>query len=122
MTTSEFRIHRSFAAAVLALSVGAFCAACGSGGSSGDPASSGAATSVGDAPAAGEASAAAIDACGLIPAEKITALLGVPIDGKPTGSNPDMPGCIWENPANSESVSLEIGNPDTAINGTLPPP
>jgi Protein of unknown function (DUF3558) len=66
--------------------------------------------------------AASIDACKLISADDITKLLGTPIEGKPTGTNPDMPGCIWENPANYESVSLEIGNPDTAINGTLPPP
>jgi hypothetical protein len=66
--------------------------------------------------------AAAIDACKLISADDITKLLGTPIEGKATGTDPDMPGCIWENPSNYESVSLEIGNPDTAINGTLPPP
>lgn len=121
MNTTEFRIHRGIAAAVLALSVCAVGAACGSGGSSGESASSGTATSAGEASAAGEAPAVAIDACGLIPADKITSLLGVPIEGKPTNTNPDMPSCIWENPANSESVSLEIGNSDTAINGTLPP-
>ena len=66
--------------------------------------------------------AAAIDACTLVSAEDIEKLLGTPIEGRPTGNRPDMPGCIWENPDSYESVSVEIGAPDTAINGTLPPP
>ncbi len=48
--------------------------------------------------------------------------MGAPVEGRPTGTDPDMPGCIWENPQTYESVSVEIGKPDTAINGTLPPP
>lgn len=70
------------------------------------------------APAAGSA----IDACKLISADDIAKLLSQPIDGKATGTDPEMPGCIWENPDNYESVSVEIGNPGTAGNGTLPPP
>lgn len=71
---------------------------------------------------AAQATGSAIDACTLISADDIAKLLGKPIDGKATGTDPEMPGCIWENPDNYESVSVEIGNPGTAGNGTLPPP
>ena len=33
-----------------------------------------------------------------------------------------MPACTWENRDTYESVTVEIGNPGTAVNGTLPPP
>ena len=69
-----------------------------------------------------DAPAAPIDACTLIDADQVATLLGAPVEGRPTGTDPDMPGCIWENPQTYESVSVEIGKPDTAINGTLPPP
>jgi hypothetical protein len=67
-------------------------------------------------------SAAAIDACALVAAEDISALLGGTVEGKSTTTDPRLPGCIWENPSSYESVSVEIGSPDTAMNGTLPPP
>jgi hypothetical protein len=66
--------------------------------------------------------AAGIDACKLISAEDNTKLLGKPIDGKPLGADPEMPACTWENRDTYESVTMEIGNPGTAINGTLAPP
>lgn len=110
MNLSEFRIRSGVTAAVLALSV---CAACGSSGSPGESTPSGNSAPVADG---------SIDACALIPADQITSLMGTSIVGEATGDNPDMPGCIWENVDTFESVSLEIGNPDTAINGTLPPP
>ena len=66
--------------------------------------------------------ATAIDACRLINADDVAKVLGKQIEGRPTGTNPDTPGCMWENQDSFESVSLEIGNPGTAINGTLPPP
>jgi hypothetical protein len=67
--------------------------------------------------------AAALDACALIDAADITKLLGVPVVGKPTSTDPKFPpGCMWENPENYESVSLEIGNPGTASGDTLPAP
>lgn len=69
-----------------------------------------------------EEESTAIDACALIAPEDITALLGVPVAGKSTTTDPRLPGCFWENPDNLESVSLEIGSPGTAVNGTLPSP
>jgi hypothetical protein len=48
--------------------------------------------------------------------------MGTPTVGEATGDNPEMPGCIWENIDTFESVSVEIGGPNTAIDGTLPPP
>lgn len=33
-----------------------------------------------------------------------------------------MPACTWENRDTYESVTVEIGNPGTAVNGTLAPP
>jgi hypothetical protein len=113
MSPSEFRIRPGVAAAVLALSVCASGVACGSGDGSGEK-----------APSSNSARAAdgTIDACALVPAEDIAALMGAPTIGEATGDNPEMPGCIWENVDTFESVSVEIGNPNTAANDTLPPP
>ncbi len=82
------------------------------------------ASSLPGAPAASDSpgSAAAIDACALISADDISALLGTTIAGKSTTTDPELPGCIWENPDSLESVSVEIGNPDTAMGNELPPP
>lgn len=74
------------------------------------------------AEAAEAAEATAIDACALISAEDISRLLGVAVEATPTSTDPAAPGCMWENPANYESVSLDIGGPNTAVNGTLAPP
>jgi hypothetical protein len=113
MSRSEFRIRRGFTAAVLALSVCAAAAACASGDGSG------ASAPPTDSPRLADGS---IDACALVPADEITALMGTPTVGEATGDNPEMPGCIWENIDTFESVSVEIGNANTAANGTLPPP
>ncbi len=103
--------------AIVVLAAGVALAGCG--GSEKAPASGESQQS--GAPSAAPA-AATIDACKLISPDDITRLLGTPIEGKPTGTFVEAPGCLWENPANYESVSVGIGNPDTAINGTLPPP
>ena len=84
-------------------------------------ASSAASAASGAEPAASEAAPVAIDACSLISPEDISALLGVTVEGVSTSNLPETPACTWENPANDESVSVDIGSPDTAINGTLPP-
>ena len=67
-------------------------------------------------------SAATIDACALLAAEDISALLGGTVEGRSTTTDPELPGCTWENPSSYESISVEIGNPHTAVNNTLPPP
>ena len=64
----------------------------------------------------------AIDACKLISAEDIAKLMGSPVAGRPLGADPQTPACTWENKDTYESVTLEIGNPGTAVNGTLAPP
>jgi hypothetical protein len=78
----------------------------------------------GTADDAGESGgASALDVCALIDAADITKLLGVAVEGKSTSTDPKFPpGCVWENPANLESVSLEIGNPGTASGNALPAP
>jgi hypothetical protein len=100
----------------------ACCAAAGcgaSGGSDSAPASGAPGTAaVSDA----SDSVVAIDACALVSAEDISALLGGTVEGKSTSTDPELPGCIWEHPTSYESVSVGIGNPNTAVNGTLPPP
>lgn len=63
-----------------------------------------------------------IDACTLVSPDDIAKLLGKPIEGRPIGAAPDAPACTWENRDTYESVTVEIGNPGTAVNGTLPPP
>jgi Protein of unknown function (DUF3558) len=76
-----------------------------------------------ESPQSGPAAAAGgIDACKLISADDIAKLLGTPIEGKALGNDPQMPACTWENRDTYESVTVEIGNPGTAVNGTLPPP
>lgn len=62
-----------------------------------------------------------IDACKLVSADDIAKLLGNPVEGRSIGG-PDTPACTWENRDTYESVTVEIGNPGTAVNGTLPPP
>ncbi|UJL29571.1 hypothetical protein HZU38_03340 [Mycolicibacterium vanbaalenii] len=88
-------------------------------------------SSVGDGNAeAGDASptasvaadSAAIDACALLSAQDVSALLGAAIAGRSTSTDPTMPGCIWENADNYESIAIEVGNPGSAANNTLPPP
>jgi hypothetical protein len=60
----------------------------------------------------------AIDACKLISPDDIAKLLGSPTPGRPLGN---AVACTWENKDTYESVTLEIGNPGTAVNNTLPP-
>ncbi|BBZ70252.1 hypothetical protein [Mycobacterium paraseoulense] len=67
-------------------------------------------------------SAKPIDACSMLSSQDISGLLGVAVQGKSTGSDPQMGDCSWENPSTMESISLQISNPGTARNNTLPPP
>ena len=63
----------------------------------------------------------AINACTLVSSDDIAKLLGKPVEGRPIGADGDAPACTWENRDTYESVTVEIGNPGTAVNGTLPP-
>jgi hypothetical protein len=67
--------------------------------------------------ATSEESAAPIDVCSLLSPDDVSVLLGATVAGTSSDSR-----CVWENPDNLESVSVEIGSPDTAINGTLREP
>lgn len=68
------------------------------------------------------ATAKPIDACSMLSPQDISGLLGVTVQGTSTGKDPQMGDCSWENPATMESISLQISNPGTARNNTLPPP
>lgn len=82
------------------------------------PAASDSATQSSGPPAPGTP----IDACALVSPADIEKLLGEPVEGKSIGAGPETPACTWENRETYESVTVEIGNPGTAVNGTLPPP
>jgi len=111
--TEHFSASRAFAVAAALLAV----AGCGSSRDT-ETAEAG-----GPAPATSSAAApAVIDACALLSEQDISALLGVAIEGRSTSADPELPACLWENPDNYESISIEIGNPNTAVNNTLPPP
>lgn len=107
---------RSRASGFAALAVLLAVAGCGSGRSEG----AGDAGTPNTAPVSG--GPVAIDACSLLSAQDVSALLGVTVEGRPTSSDPDAPGCIWENPDNYESISVEIGGPGSAVDNTLRPP
>ncbi|ORV83770.1 DUF3558 domain-containing protein [Mycolicibacterium iranicum] len=80
-------------------------------------------TEAGDtASSASATSPTVIDACALLSADDVSALLGAPIEGRSTSTDPAMPACLWENPDNYESIAIEIGNPGSAVNNTLAPP
>ncbi|RDH78688.1 DUF3558 domain-containing protein [Mycolicibacterium moriokaense] len=74
------------------------------------------------APSASPTPGSVINACTLIGSDDIAKLLGKPIDGRPIGAPPDAPACTWENRDTYESITLEIGNPGTAVDDVLSPP
>lgn len=55
-----------------------------------------------------------VDACTLLKPEEVQALIGANDGGKGTTSGRSV--CTWTNPAEL-SVTVDIGGPDTAING-----
>jgi hypothetical protein len=95
----------------LVLAVVGLTAGC-SGTVAGSPRAEGAATSAAADGAA--ADAPAIDACSLLKPDEVQALIGANDGGK--GSTTGRSVCVWTNPAEL-SVTVDIGNPDTAING-----
>jgi hypothetical protein len=89
--------------------------ACGSGG--GATGVSAGQTSPADQPAAADRGATPIDICSLVSADDVERLLQAPVAGRPFGSV----SCTWKNPSTYESVSVEIGYADTAVDNTLAP-
>ena len=61
-----------------------------------------------------------MDACALVSTDEVAELIGVAVDGVPSGQGART-ACVWENPDTYESVTVDIGAPDTAIDNTLPP-
>jgi hypothetical protein len=112
----DLRVNR-LAPAVLIAAVCLGIAGCGSSDSA-SPAVPGAAESTASAEPAGVA--AAVDACALVSKEEVATLIGVTVDGVPNGVG-GRTGCVWENPDTYESVTVDIGAPDTALDDTLPP-
>jgi Protein of unknown function (DUF3558) len=96
----------------LALAVVGLTAGCG-GTVAGTPSAEGAAPSAAAA-GAPTGDAATVDACSLLKPEEVQALIGANDGGKGTTSGRSV--CTWTNPAEL-SVTVDIGNPDTAING-----
>ena len=112
----DLRVNR-LAPAVLIAAVCLGIAGCGSSDSA-SPAVPGAAESTASAEPAGVA--AAVDACALVSKEEVATLIGVTVDGVPNGAG-GRSACVWENPDTYESVTVDIGAPDTALDNTLPP-
>ena len=87
---------------------------------------SGTATPVGAAapPAApsgsGSVGVAPIDVCSFFTAAEVKKLIGSAPTGRPSAV-PDGGSCTWEDTENYSSLTVDIGETDTAINGTLPP-
>lgn len=67
-------------------------------------------------------SAKPLDVCSMLSPQDISALLGTAASGKPRSQGLRIGGCSWENPSTEESVSVQIGRPDSALNNTLAPP
>lgn len=72
------------------------------------PAAAGAASPAGDTE---------VDACSLLTGAEIAAVLGVEVPGSPAGGE-----CTWEDEDTYNSVTLDIGDANTASDGTLPSP
>jgi hypothetical protein len=106
-----------FAPVVVCTAILAAVVGCGSSDTRGGSGVGAAESSASSIAAAGDESTAPIDVCALLSPGDVSALLGATVDGASSDSR-----CVWENPDNLESVSVEIGSPDTAINGTLRPP
>ncbi len=81
-----------------------------------------AAAEAGGAPAAGSGGGKAVDACSIFSAAEVTKLIGSSPPAKSnTAAGSDGGACTWEDTDNYFSLTVDIGETDTAINGTLPP-
>lgn len=74
------------------------------------------------APAEGSppAQAATLNACNLLTAEEVKAVIGKNEGGQPQiGDQREVGGCVWENPDTRHSITVSIGAPGTAASGKL---
>ncbi|GAA2712777.1 DUF3558 family protein [Actinoplanes palleronii] len=62
----------------------------------------------------------AVDACTLLEKDEVEGIIGANDGGKPGGGVGEST-CTWENEDNYHSITVAIGNKDTAAGGTLPP-
>jgi Protein of unknown function (DUF3558). len=117
------RLRSRIAPAVSVLAL--FVAGCGAT-VSGSPSPAGSTPPAGSAAASahdqgpGAPSGGAVDGCALIPAADVEALIGPNSGGMPLTAGDDGGGCTWENPDNSYSVTVDIGQTGTAASGKLP--
>lgn len=114
-----------------AVLIGACCLALGACGSDSDSSAQSAAqtqasaleqAASGTTAAVSGAQGAEYDACALLSDADVFPLIGASVPGKSTSNNPEVPGCVWENPDTYTSVSVDISSPDTAPGDTLPEP
>ncbi|AGB24321.1 hypothetical protein Mycsm_04067 [Mycobacterium sp. JS623] len=64
---------------------------------------------------------AALDACSLISPRAISSVLGAPVIGRRTADDAGAAHCAWQVTSTFESVSLEIGAPNSAAEFTPGP-
>jgi hypothetical protein len=124
VSARQLRFARSALAGIVKLgsiTVALCCAAAGCQSHSGPSTTSGGPAPNSFGSDAGHA-AKPLDVCSMLSPQDISALLGTTAPGKPSGKDPQMGGCSWDNASTEESVSVEISNPGTAPNNTLPPP
>ena len=55
----------------------------------------------------------------MVSPQDISSLIAASVQGKPTTHNVRRSGCTWENSTTDESVTVEIGTPDSAPHNTL---
>ena len=60
-----------------------------------------------------------MNACSMVSPQDISSLLGASVPGTSTTHNSRKAGCTWENSTTEESVTVEIGTPDSAPLNTL---
>lgn len=115
MTALSLRRARRLALPVAVLAVLALPACSSSSGSSSGSSPDAVAAAAGQAGGGGDD---AVDGCSLLEAGEVQALVpGAPAEGEAQGGG----SCLWEDPTTYNSVSLHIGDPETAAGGQLPP-
>jgi hypothetical protein len=107
---------RILAVAALAMVLGG-CAATTVGGVAGPEGSPVTSSEAAARDAAGGGGGSAFDACALVPAADVEALIGANDGGRAAPPVGDGGNCVWTNKDNEYSVTVDIGATDTAANG-----